>query len=210
MNSLYEIGLKYGTDKTSHNYLPSYEELLSPFRFESLHFLEIGVAHGHSVKMWEEYFPNAIIYGADIHDKKEYETERIKTFIVNQEKVEELMTLPDNLDFILDDGGHTMLQQQVTLNTLFKHKLKPGGVFILEDLHIAIQPHNFPVQYFSQSPTNNTVKLLNDLKNKKLSDDSDFFITEKDFYELVDEIESLEILYTRGEDSVTSIIKKKK
>lgn len=214
MNSLFEIGLKHKTDKTSHNYLSFYDELLSPLRLELLRFLEVGVAFGYSLKMWEEYFPNAIIYGADIDDKKEYETKRTKIFVINQEKIEELMTLPNNLDVILDDGGHTMLQQQITLNTLFKHKLKPGGIFILEDLQTSISTQNF-----FQTPTNNTIKLLNDLKNKKLSEDSNFFITEEDFYELVNQIESLEILHTRNDynlsqdafkDSITAIIKRKK
>lgn len=36
-------------------------------------------------------------------------------------------------DVIVDDGGHSMKQQIVSLRTLFKH-VKPGGFYILEDL----------------------------------------------------------------------------
>ncbi len=206
MNSLYDIGIKFGTDKTAHNYLSEYENVLSNFRFDHIRFLEIGIYEGRSIKMWEEYFPNGIIYGADINEYKNFETDRIKTFLIDQEKEEDLMTLPDSLDFILDDGGHTMPQQQTTLNILFKHKLKKGGIFILEDLHTSIIKEE---SKWYQTPTNNTLKLLQDLNNKQISKDSNFFITEKDFYELLDCIHSIQILYTNGKYGITSIIRKK-
>ena len=33
-----------------------------------------------------------------------------------------------------DDGGHTMLQQQLTLAAYWR-RVRPGGLFIIEDLH---------------------------------------------------------------------------
>jgi RHS repeat-associated protein len=62
--TLDEIGLKFGTDKSSiyHNYLPFYER----YRNEPMKLLEIGVAGGASLAMWTEYFPNSAIVGADI------------------------------------------------------------------------------------------------------------------------------------------------
>jgi len=36
-------------------------------------------------------------------------------------------------DVIVDDGGHSMHQQIVSLRTLFRH-VKPGGVYVIEDL----------------------------------------------------------------------------
>ena len=38
------------------------------------------------------------------------------------------------LDIIIDDGGHKMSHQQLSLKYLFK-KLKPNGYYIIEDLH---------------------------------------------------------------------------
>ena len=40
-------------------------------------------------------------------------------------------------DIIVDDGGHTMLQQQNTLAALWD-RLQPGGLFIVEDLHTSL------------------------------------------------------------------------
>ncbi len=36
-------------------------------------------------------------------------------------------------DVIVDDGGHTMNQQQTSLFYLFEHGVKPGGYYYLED-----------------------------------------------------------------------------
>ena len=38
------------------------------------------------------------------------------------------------LDIVIDDGGHTVEQQRVTLEELLPH-LRPGGVYICEDVH---------------------------------------------------------------------------
>ena len=40
----------------------------------------------------------------------------------------------NDFDIIIDDGGHTMRQHQISLKVLFK-ALKPGGLYVIEDLH---------------------------------------------------------------------------
>ena len=67
MSLLDELALKYGTDKGSqyHNYCNKYDKILFPLREKFTNILEIGVANGSSVRMWEEYFPNATIHGVD-------------------------------------------------------------------------------------------------------------------------------------------------
>ena len=40
----------------------------------------------------------------------------------------------DNFDMIIDDGGHTMEQMQVSLNYLWD-SVKSGGIYVIEDLH---------------------------------------------------------------------------
>ena len=42
-------------------------------------------------------------------------------------------------DIIVDDGGHRMREQRMSLETLFKH-VKPGGVYLCEDLHTSYMP----------------------------------------------------------------------
>ena len=44
-------------------------------------------------------------------------------------------------DIIIDDGGHTMKQQQTSFGVLFKN-VSSGGLYILEDLHTSIWETN--------------------------------------------------------------------
>lgn len=96
--------------------------------------LEIGVQGGGSLKIWAKMFPNAEIVGVDIlEDCKKYEGGNIKVFIGDQHDVKFLETL-GNFDIIIDDGGHTMTQQQVSLKTLML-QLSDTGIYVIEDLH---------------------------------------------------------------------------
>mgnify|MGYP000120825753 FL=1 len=107
MQTLDEIGFKYRPSKIQHNYLPLMDLHLSPTRLEVKKVLEIGVQTDRSVKMWEEYFPNAEIYGLDIDKScKEYEKGRIKIIIGDQNSQACLEKLPNDFDIIIDDGSH--------------------------------------------------------------------------------------------------------
>jgi hypothetical protein len=198
--SLSSIGKKHKTDKATHGYLDHYDVALSALKDLPIQMLEIGIQDGFSLKMWEEYFPQGMIYGVDIHNKEKFDTTRIKTFTINQENKHHLSTLPKNLDFIIDDGGHTMLQQQVTINTLFNH-LKPGGLYILEDLCTS-NPNQYPG--YGSTPQNNTLQLIKDLQSKTLSPNSKYFITNIEFNQLLNEIKSIEIITTHS--CITSLI----
>lgn len=203
---LHDLGLKYSSDKAStHAFTYEYDKRLKHLRNEKLNFLEIGIWEGGSILMWHEYFSNATIHAADLYDYSRLNSERIVTHIANQEREDELRTLPKNLDIILDDGGHTMLQQQVTLKVLFNEHLKSGGLFILEDLHTSGPAYAYT---HGSTSTNNTLKLLEDLKNNSFSNDNNYFITEDDFNMLKNQIEYVEII-NLGEHHITSVIKKK-
>ena len=43
-----------------------------------------------------------------------------------------------DFDMIIDDGGHTMEQMQISLNYLWD-QVKPGGLYVIEDLHSCVQ-----------------------------------------------------------------------
>jgi len=139
------------TDKFSHGYVDFYR----PF-FETLDakkVVEIGVYHGESLKYLNNTFPDADIYGIDILDKTNFDDPKnnIKTFVCDQSDPEQLMNTFEQdidckegeIDLIIDDGGHTMMQQQISLGHLFKY-VKPGGLYIIEDLHTSrISNRNF-------------------------------------------------------------------
>ena len=41
----------------------------------------------------------------------------------------------DPFDVIIDDGGHSNMQQYNSFMVLFEHALRPGGIYVLEDIH---------------------------------------------------------------------------
>ncbi|MFC4161611.1 class I SAM-dependent methyltransferase [Chitinimonas lacunae] len=121
------------------HYFEIYERHFSPYRDKEITFLEIGVFHGGSLQMWKNYFgPKARIVGVDINPFcKTYEEENIHIEIGSQEDREFLRELRDKygpFDIVLDDGGHTMTQQVVSLQELYGH-VKDNGIYMCEDLH---------------------------------------------------------------------------
>lgn len=137
-----ELAIKYGTDKSSkeHNYTPIYEDLLGYKRDKIFKVLEIGVKRGASLKMWEEYFPNANIYGIDI-ESRVIEGDRIYTAVADQSDKASLLDAMNHIendlnafDLIIDDGSHKKEHQLVSLETLLPC-LKDDGLYIIEDLY---------------------------------------------------------------------------
>tara|TARA_B100001175_G_scaffold317279_1_gene333591 strand:- start:3874 stop:4629 length:756 start_codon:yes stop_codon:yes gene_type:complete len=135
MNTLDKIGLKYLPSKIQHNYLELMELHFEKKKYSALKILEIGVETERSVKMWKEYFPNAIIYGLDINiNCKKFEEDRIKIIIGSQTDENILSQLPNDLDIIIDDGSHIEKDVIKSLNYLYKNKLKIGGLYVIEDM----------------------------------------------------------------------------
>lgn len=126
------------------NYFDIYERHLSPFRGQPIVMLEIGVCEGGSLRMWRSYFGDAAtLIGVDINEAcRAFADTRIHIEIGDQQNpafLERLAATYGPFDIVLDDGGHTMRQQIVTIETLFPH-VKEGGVFIVEDTHTSYWP----------------------------------------------------------------------
>jgi len=138
--TLDQLGLKFGTDKSSreHDYLSFYELFFERIRHENIKLLEVGVLFGASLRLWGEYFPKGTIVGADIDPSvKSHSRPRILTEIIDQSNIEELVHLGVKhgpFDIIIEDGSHLWEHQITTLKTLFPF-LKNGGYYIAEDLH---------------------------------------------------------------------------
>jgi hypothetical protein len=210
---LTRLANKYKTDKGTlphdpasgwmeytHNYCDFYESMLAPMRLSAKRVLEIGVWHGASLKMWRDYFPNAHIYGMDVEDCKQYDEERVTTLVGDQAKREHLRGLPTHLDLIVDDGGHSMEQQQVSLAALFPH-VKPGGYYILEDLHTSFMGKEFGVD---KDGSNATIKVVEALSEGRKFN-SEYMSTQEIDY-LSDNVASC-IIY--GKKSMTCIMRKR-
>jgi hypothetical protein len=161
--SLTEIGRKFGTDKVDHNFTAFYDGLFQSFRGDTFNLLEIGVFFGSSIRMWNEYFPNATIYGADAFEgiqgngnnfanpKKYYDEwkankpKNVELVKLDQSSKLEMQKFVDycksrDLRFkvIIDDGSHLMFDQQITFFYLWD-LLEDGGMFIIEDIHTSEQ-----------------------------------------------------------------------
>ena len=139
-STLAELCELHQTDKCAshHNYVDLYDTFFAPLRSRAERVLEIGVLAGESVRMWEAYFPRAAIFGIDIDDASQYQTERIRTFMADQANREQLTGFIDEhgsgFDIVIDDGGHSMEQQQVSFGFFFPH-LRSRGIYIIEDIH---------------------------------------------------------------------------
>jgi hypothetical protein len=93
---------------------------------------------GASLKVWRDYFPNAIIYGADIDKDILFETDRIKTFFINQLDPIAIKNFwkacgEKNFDIMIDDGLH----EYKAGTTLFINSidmLSKNGIYVIEDV----------------------------------------------------------------------------
>jgi lipopolysaccharide biosynthesis glycosyltransferase len=156
---------KYGSDKGTlgnpsvkfpwlhHNYADVYSELFHDKRQITRRVFECGIGTndeafksnmtaiatpGGSLRAWRDYFPNAVIYGADIDRKCLFQEDRIKTAHLNQLDSESISgyfaLLPKNsFDVMIDDGIHTFEGTTNLLENSFDY-LSDTGIYIIEDI----------------------------------------------------------------------------
>jgi len=156
MSTLDALGLKHGTDKASnhHNYTPIYERYLGAMRNDPLLILEIGVGGdqhpdrgGQSLKMWRDYFPNAVVAGVDLHEKRLDLGGRIYVYQAAQNDAKALGDIVNKKlgrqpDVIIDDASHHNALTPQTFRILFP-LLKPGGLYFVEDVHTSYWREHF-------------------------------------------------------------------
>lgn len=137
-------------DKGSiHSYIEPYEQLLATYR-NGCTILEVGIAQGWSVKMWNDYFHNSRIIGNDIsivfdvNETKPVNNNTIEYIQHDATKQSFLETISNTtFDIIIDDGSHMEQDQFDTFNML-KHRMNKGGLYIIEDiLALDMNKHKF-------------------------------------------------------------------
>lgn len=121
------------------HYTEAYDRHFSQYRGKKVKVLEIGVSKGGSLQMWKHYFGvYAEIIGVDIDPScKELEEEQIKIYIGDQGDpvfLQQLKKDLDEVDIIIDDGGHTMQQQIISFEELFA-MVSEKGIYLCEDCH---------------------------------------------------------------------------
>lgn len=133
------------------HYFEIYDELFRPFFNKPITFVEIGVLDGGSLFMWRELFgAKARIIGIDLNPSAlrwvEYGFE---IYIGSQSDPNFLVKIANELgavDIILDDGGHTYLQQLVSFKNLID-TINFDGLYVVEDTHTSYSPGFGPKKF---------------------------------------------------------------
>ena len=148
-------------EQSQHTYLDVYDEIFLPYKEEKLSFCEIGILRGESLKLWHEYFTNGKIYGLDTFERAGWNDwkgcsmddvkqnllgydrvylHQVNSFSAHEEDVNKRLQFFNSLnnqqlDIILDDGSHELLDQVNTFET-FIPKLATDGLYVIEDIGI--------------------------------------------------------------------------
>jgi hypothetical protein len=152
---------KYGSDKghpdnkSRHNYTHIYDALFNGIRKKTLRLFELGIGSnntniqsnmgpagrpGASLRAWRDYFPNALVFGADIDVFCIMTENRLKTYYCDQTNPAIIATmwshdplLQEEFDILIEDGLHTF-DANVCFFENSCWKLKNGGVYVIEDI----------------------------------------------------------------------------
>jgi len=136
-NPLADLGARYQPTKRLHNYLPYYWMHFRDIRDHVTRVLEIGVQTDRSIRMWEEFFPNATIFGLDIDPACErFSGDRRRVLVGDQGDPACLQRAVDAaggaFDIVIDDGSHRVEHQLASFEFLFP-RLSDHGIYVMED-----------------------------------------------------------------------------
>lgn len=125
------------------NYFEIYERTIAKYVGKNVTLLEIGVLNGGSLFMWRKYLgPKARIVGVDLNPAAEkWRKDGFEIVIGDQSSKDfwaELKAQLGEVDILVDDGGHTNLQQTATL-FFGSQVVANGGTIIIEDTHCSYE-----------------------------------------------------------------------
>ena len=139
-----EILKESGSDKYyRHHFEQYYEKWLEPFRSKfDLTMLELGARDGRSMQLWDKYFehPKVILglaygsYSENVERTTQILT-HVQIFRGDQSEPNTMAHLRDKgpWDIIIDDASHVPQHQVYSLFHLWQ-SVKPGGIYVIEDL----------------------------------------------------------------------------
>lgn len=146
-----------------HTYAAVYERLLAPRRHKVKTVFECGVGSpkdvqtkeglrrnipaGASLRVWQDYFPQAQIWGADIDPDVLFQEGHIHTGYMDQtdaDSVTEYFTRAKvpSFDLMIDDGLHTA-EAAICLFSNASPYLAADGIYFIEDMN----PQNLETLY---------------------------------------------------------------
>jgi len=137
------------TDKnTTHSYIDLYQKLLESKKESARNVLEIGIGpnthdDGGSIKLWHDFFTNATVHALDIKPFNE-----VWDNIKNNDRIilytdtdaynetffkEKFLDKNIKIDFMLDDGPHTLESMKQFIN-LYSQVMADDGILIIVDV----------------------------------------------------------------------------
>lgn len=138
--SLAEIARNFDTDKTqSPGYIDNFERHFGDLRDKPIKILELGVFHGGSLLMWQEYFSSGLVVGLDLKPNPLTEMpDRVRFYQGPQDDKNLLNRVaaecaPDGFDIVIDDAAHIGQLARASFYHLFQRHLKSGGIYVVED-----------------------------------------------------------------------------
>lgn len=188
-----------------HSYHSFYEKFFFDKKNDKINLLEIGSFKGNAAAAFFFYFPNSSIISGDIFpDLFRYRSERIKSFYLDNSKIsqleEKILNYDHKFDIIIEDAGHYLKDQIISLFVLFK-SLKSNGVFVVEELE-------FPNVREDMNPKKETPSLKDilELINYKKNFSSEYVTkSQKEYF--LENFKSIEIF--KGTSSEIAFITKK-
>jgi hypothetical protein len=123
----------------SELYLDRYTHEFGDLFAQKVALLEFGVQRGGSMYLWRDLFPHAQIAGLDLNPVPiDDESGRIHVYKGYQQDPVVLDRIAaevarDGLDIIIDDASHLGQYTRESFWHLFRHELKPGGIYVIDD-----------------------------------------------------------------------------
>lgn len=122
----------WGDKGTAHSYIDIYEEQMT--KKSKISILEIGVMRGHSIKMWEDYFTDSMVYGIDISlANLEFECQNVYVCDATSQDQVDALFKNKKFDYVVDDGSH-IIDHQIRSFDIFWPRIKKGGKYFIEDI----------------------------------------------------------------------------
>jgi cephalosporin hydroxylase len=172
------------TDKnTIHSYIDIYENLFQRKKETAKNVLEVGILMGGSIKLWDDYFTNAQVYGIDItpYDEvwneiknKDSITLHTSTDAYKKEFVESTLA-SKKFDILIDDGPHT-LESMKSFLRFYSPLLAEDGILIIEDIQSC-----YWIDILRESTPDHLKPFMKvyDLRDKKLRNDDILFVIDR-------------------------------
>jgi predicted O-methyltransferase YrrM len=172
-----------GTDKANlHSYSVVYDPLFAPYKMIATSVLEIGLETGSSLAAFHSYFPHATIYGIDIQDRiypEHKSLDRIQLVFGDALSAPIVNHFGTSYDIIVEDASHIPVHQKQHF-TDFCTLVKPGGVYVIEDVHKSYRDEILAFVKSVGEPLNFTC-ILHDLTDYKNIPDDNLIVCRRGF-----------------------------